>query len=67
MEMFILAWYLSTDMQLYIVRFFILYIISHLPKFKVHILGFLVAVSYAIPATVAYVYDIDSVYSGTIE
>ncbi|XP_063697963.1 nose resistant to fluoxetine protein 6-like [Culicoides brevitarsis] len=61
------TWYLATDMQLFIMRFILLAIISRIPRRKSLIFSTSLFITFLIPGYIVYKYHLDGLYVGTIE
>lgn len=62
-----LAWYLATDMQLFIVRFIFLAIISRMPRRKSILFALAIIVTSIIPGYIIHKHQLDGVYVGDVE
>uniref|UniRef100_A0A336LZH1 CSON009110 protein n=1 Tax=Culicoides sonorensis TaxID=179676 RepID=A0A336LZH1_CULSO len=61
------TWYLATDMQLFIMRFIFLAIISRFPKRKSIFFALAIIITFIIPAYIVHVHQLDGVYVGNVE
>ncbi|XP_063699368.1 nose resistant to fluoxetine protein 6-like [Culicoides brevitarsis] len=61
------TWYLATDMQLFIMRFILLAIISRIPRRKSLIFSTSLFITFLIPGYIVYKYHLDGLYVGTVE
>lgn len=61
------AWYLATDMQLFIIRFVFLAIISRIPRRKSLLFALAIIITFIIPGYIIHKYQLDGVYVGNVE